>query len=106
MNEQTLLQHQIDKFIPIELQKNSAFIKFTEKVNKTYLKLNKSIEKEKKTNEINRKLVLDSALNVIIVFDKNGKIISWNKRGQILFGKTEEEVIGNTQKHSRGWYSS
>ena len=94
MNEQTLLQHQIDKFIPIELQKNPAFIKFSEKVNKTYFKLNKSIEQEKKTNEINRKLVLDSALNVVILFDKSGEIISWNKKAQILFGKTEEEVIG------------
>ena len=27
-------------------------------------------------------------------FDKDGKIISWNKRAQTLFGKTEEEVIG------------
>lgn len=94
MNEQTLLQHQIDKFIPIELQKNPAFIKFSEKVNKTYFKLNKSIEQEKKTNEINRKLVLDSALNVVILFDKSGEIISWNKKAQILFGKTEEEVVG------------
>ena len=94
MNEQTLLEYQIDKFIPIELQKNPAFIKFSEKINKTYLKLNKSIEKEKKSNETNRKLVLDSSLNVVILFDKTGKIISWNKRAQILFGKTEEEVIG------------
>ena len=94
MNEQTLLQYQIDKFIPIELQKNPAFIKFSAKVNKTYIKLNKSIENERKSNEINRKLVLDSSLNVVILFDKTGKIISWNKRAQILFGKTEEEVIG------------
>ena len=94
MNEQTLLQYQIDKFIPIELQKNPAFIKFYKKINKTYLKLNKSIENERKSNETNRKLVLDSALNVVILFDKDGKIISWNKRAQTLFGKTEEEVIG------------
>jgi PAS domain S-box-containing protein len=94
MNEQTLLQHQIDKFIPIELQKNSAFIKFSAKVNKTYHKLNKAIEQEKKSNETNRKLVLDSALNVVILFDAVGKIISWNKRAITLFGKTEEEVIG------------
>ena len=94
MNEQTLLEYQIDKFIPIELQKNPAFIKFSKKINKTYLKLNKSIEKEKKSNETNRKLVLDSSLNVLILFDKVGEIISWNKRAQILFGKTEEEVIG------------
>ena len=94
MNEQTLLQYQIDKFIPIEFQKNPAFIKFSEKINKTYLKLNKAIEQEKKSNETNRKLVLDSALNVVILFDKAGKIISWNKRAQTLFGKTEEEVIG------------
>ena len=94
MNEQTLLENQIDKFIPIELQKNPAFIKFSKKVNKTYIKLNKSIEKERKTNEINRKLVLDSALNVVILFDEAGEIISWNKKAQHLFGKTEEEVIG------------
>ena len=94
MNEQTLLEYQIDKFIPIELQKNPAFIKFSKKINKTYLKLNKSIENERKSNETNRKLVLDSALNVVILFDKDGKIISWNKRAQNLFGKTEEEVIG------------
>ena len=85
MNELKLLEYQIDKFIPIELQKNTAFIKFSAKVNKTYHKLNKAIEQEKKSNETNRKLVLDSALNVVILFDAVGKIISWNKRMNQVF---------------------
>lgn len=94
MEYSTLLKAQISKYIPIELQKNPAFIQFSEKVNDTYIELNKSVEKEIISNEKNRQLVMNSAFNVVILFDSNGKITFWNHKAEILFGKKQEDVIG------------
>ena len=59
MDGTTLLQAQITKYIPIEFQKDPAFIEFVKKVKQTYKKLNNSLEEEKKSNETNRKLVMN-----------------------------------------------
>jgi PAS domain S-box-containing protein len=94
MDETTLLQAHITKYIPAEFQKDPRFIEFTNKVNQTYKKLNNSLEEEKKSNEANRKLVMNSAFNVFIMFDSNGKITFWNNKAEILFGKKQADVIG------------
>ena len=94
MDGTTLLQAQITKYIPIEFQKDPAFIEFVKKVKQTYKKLNNSLEEEKKSNETNRKLVMNSAFNVVIFFDSQGKITFWNTKAELLFGKKQEDVIG------------
>lgn len=94
MDENTLLQAQITKYIPAEFQKDPSFIEFAKKVKQTYKKLNNSLEEEKKSNEANRKLVMNSAFNVAILFDSHGKITFWNTKAELLFGKKQADVIG------------
>ncbi len=40
------------------------------------------------------KSIIDNSADAIIVSDINGKITSWNRQSQIIFGFTEEEALG------------
>lgn len=52
--------------------------------------LNKTLEQ----SEMKFRSVVRAANDAIISSEYNGKIISWNKRAEIVFGYAEEEVLG------------
>lgn len=45
------------------------------------------------SEEFNR-IIMNSSFNAIITVDASGKITSWNKQAEIIFGWRKEEVIG------------
>jgi PAS domain S-box-containing protein len=47
-----------------------------------------------KQSEERSKLIMESALNAIINFDSDGKIIFWNRKAEQIFGWKKEEVLG------------
>ncbi len=54
--------------------------------------LNKTLEQ----SEMKFRSVVQAANDAIISVDRNGNIISWNKRAQTIFGYTEEEALGKS----------
>lgn len=57
-----------------------------------------NITERKKAKEESRKsrLILENSSDSIIVTDLSGKITSWNKGAEIIFGYTTEEMIGQS----------
>lgn len=53
-----------------------------------------AMEEEIRLSEVRFRSILESANDAIITADSEGIILSWNKTAAIIFGHTEEEVIG------------
>jgi PAS domain S-box-containing protein len=47
------------------------------------------------SEEFNR-IIMNSSFNAIITVDASGKITSWNKQAEVIFGWRKEEVIGES----------
>ena len=56
----------------------------------------KKAERELRSSEETRRLIMDSALDAIICINKEGIITVWSKQAENTFGWTREEVIGKT----------
>jgi PAS domain S-box-containing protein len=56
----------------------------------------KNAEKEIRSLEETRKLIMNSALDAIVGMDPAGHIIVWTPRAEQIFGWKEEEVLGRT----------
>lgn len=56
----------------------------------------KNVERELRSSEETRRLIMDSALDAIICINKAGDIIVWSKQAESIFGWTKEEALGKT----------
>lgn len=56
----------------------------------------KEAEKALRESEMKFRSVAQSANDAIVSADQDGKIVSWNKGAQIIFGYEEEEVLGKS----------
>jgi PAS domain S-box-containing protein len=54
----------------------------------------KQMEETMRESEMRFRSVVQSAIDAIILADRDGNIISWNKGANIIFGYTEEEILG------------
>ncbi|ODN29847.1 ATP-binding protein [Fervidobacterium thailandense] len=57
-----------------------------------------SLERQKSTIEFLREFsesVLQNMSSAIIVLDREGRITEWNKKAELYFGRTKEQVIGS-----------
>ena len=54
----------------------------------------KEINKEIKENEQKMSKILETALDAVITIDSHGIVTNWNKQAEIIFGWSQEEILG------------
>ncbi len=54
----------------------------------------KKAEQAIRTSEETRRLIMNSAMDAIIVMNTEGRVTSWNPQAEIIFGWKEKEVVG------------
>ncbi len=54
----------------------------------------KRIEEQLKESETRHRLILDAALDAVILIDLQGMITGWNPQAETIFGFTREEALG------------
>ncbi len=47
-------------------------------------------------NEEQMRIILDTALDAVITIDRQGRVLSWNRQAEKIFGWTEAEAVGKT----------
>lgn len=54
----------------------------------------KKVEKELRESEERTRLIIDNALDAVVVMNTSGLITSWNPQAEVIFGWKNKEVIG------------
>ena len=56
----------------------------------------KELERQRKLSETKLKLIIDTALDAVVVINSEGNITDWNKNAEQIFGFTHKEVLGKS----------
>ena len=94
MNYSSLINDYISKNISSDLIANPEFINFSKFINATLVSPSNAIENT--TIKGNDKLIMNAALNSIVIFDSKGIISFLNTKAETVFGWEKEEIIGRS----------
>jgi len=57
--------------------------------------ISKSYEQALKASEEKIRMIINSALDAVIIIDKNGIVTDWNPQAEVIFGFSSSEAVGN-----------